>query len=86
MDYFQQNEVHLMVWEENPKKRNVNNKVCLNVKKPHELKSGDRVFTGSPKNPTGAYTVTEVLETRQSSLKDFNYVTTLTEWEKLGFE
>lgn len=83
MDYFQLNEVHLMVWEENPKKR-AKSQIKVNAKGSITLQAGDNIFTGSPKQPTGCYTIDEIVETRPSSLTGFNYVTCNITWTKLA--
>lgn len=41
MNYENQQQVHLMVWEENPNKRNQNNEIKFNALKSIDIEIGD---------------------------------------------
>lgn len=75
MDYFNQKQAHLMIWEENPKKRNTNNIIKFNLSKEFDLNIGDSILIGSEKMPSGKYEIKEILEVRKSSLTGYNYCT-----------
>ena len=81
MNYIESNsgEFRLMVWEESPTKRNVNNVIKVNVKKTVSLEIGDTLNIKKPENYS-TYTVVEIIEKRQSSLSDYNYYTLKTTW------
>lgn len=70
MNYTNEKELHVLICDRGSKQVN------FNVKKPNVLAVGDTV-----RIKRGAFDkkieVAEILETRQSTLKDFNYVTTL---------
>lgn len=70
MNYINEKEVHVMICDRGSKKVN------FNVKKPTVLEVGDTV-----RIKRGAFDktieVAEILESRQSTLKDFDYATTL---------
>jgi len=70
MNYTNEKELHVMICDRGSKKVN------FNVKKPNVLEVGDtiRIKRG---NFDKTIEVAEIIETRQSTLNDFNYVTTL---------
>ncbi len=69
MDYTNEKELHVMICDRGSKKVN------FNVKKPNVLEVGDSVRI---KRGTFDKTIVidKIIESRQSSMKDFNYVTT----------
>lgn len=69
MNYTNEKELHVMICDRGSKKVN------FNVKKPNVLAVGDtvRIKRGSFDK---TIEIAKIIEDRQSSLKDFNYVTT----------
>lgn len=75
MNYHNTEDVHLMVWEENPKKRNVNNVIKFNLPISCELKVNDRITTGYRNAPKSEYAIDEIINIKPSSLSGYNYCT-----------
>ena len=80
MEYKNNREVSLMIWEENPNKRNKNNTINVNVKKPNVLEVGDEIVVGISSGSNSVYQITEIVSSRQSALSDYNYVQAKTNW------
>lgn len=79
MNYENQKDCYLMVWEKNPNKRNVNNEIKFNIPTSTNVEVGDQIICemGGKKS---CYEIQEILENRPSSLPKFNYVTAKTKW------
>lgn len=79
-----QNGFSFMSWEQNPKKRNINNIVKFNVNKDTLVNVGDVIYgeTNLPFRPE--YTITEVIEERPSKMNGKKYVTVRTEWQNIN--
>jgi hypothetical protein len=74
--------VLLAIWEKEPKKRN-GKEVKFFILKNEPVNVGD-FFYGNTKNSTdlpSCYTITEIKEVRESSLKSHNYVTCVCDWD-----
>ena len=71
---------HLMVWETNQAKINLNNEIKFSVSTKTKVSVGDEILCpiGSGKNST--YKIVEILETRASTMSNVNYITAKTEW------
>lgn len=80
MNYKNQKDCHLMVWEENPKKRNINNEIKFNIPKENTIEIGDVISVRLGEGKHSNYEITEILEVRQSSISNMNYVTALSKW------
>ena len=78
MEYQHLKDCFLMIWEENPNKKNINNQIKFNLIKSITPKVGDVIKTYS-----GIYELTEIIECRQSSSTSYNYVTAKTKWYKI---
>ena len=78
MDYINQKEVHLMVWEENPKKRNINNEIKFNISDKLKIEIGDKIKCNLGSGRYSVYEITEIIDVRKSSLKGMNYYTAKT--------
>ena len=71
---YQNNEnVHLMIYETNIK--NCEQIIKVNVKRRFELSPGDKIIARKFNDVQFVFEIIEVLETRQSSLNDFKYLT-----------
>lgn len=80
MNYENQKDCHLMVWEENPNKRNVNNEIKFNIPKTTNVEVGDQIRCKIGNGKHSCYEIQEILENRPSSLTKFNYVTAKVKW------
>jgi len=80
MDYKNQVEANLMIWETVPALRNVNNEIKFNLKNEFTATEGDRIICGE-----SVYTINEILENRKSSLTGYNYVTAIISWHTESF-
>lgn len=71
-----------MSWEQNPNKRNVNNRVTFLVNQNQEVNVGD-ILVGDNLNGVGVstYTITEVVDRRVSKQTGHHHLTVLTHWE-----
>ena len=78
MTYDNQKEVHLMIWEENPNKRNVNNEIKFNILKTNTVDVGDKIRCRIDNGKFSCYELTEIIDSRQSSISNMNYVTAKT--------
>lgn len=76
MNYENKKDRHLMAWEENPKKRNVNNEIKFNIPENTNIQIRDNPSGG--RNP--CYEIQEIFEIIPSSFCGFNYVTAKTKW------
>lgn len=77
MNYENQKEVRLMVWEENPNKRNTNNEIKFNIPKTSTIEVGDKIRVKIGNGKYSCYEITEIKEVRPSSISIMNYVTAL---------
>jgi hypothetical protein len=80
MNYENQKDCHLMVWETEPNKRNVNNEVKFNIPNTTNVEIGDQIRCKQGGGKNSCYEIVEILETRPSSLPKFNYVTAKINW------
>lgn len=80
MEYLNQKEAHLMMWETNPQKRNLNNEIKFNLPTNNDAKVGDIIKVSIGNGKYSCYELTEILEVRPSSLSKMNYVTSKTKW------
>ncbi|MEM7487248.1 MAG: hypothetical protein AAF348_18725 [Bacteroidota bacterium] len=80
MRVFENNQnVHMMIWETNPRKRNVNNVVKFVSDNDHQV--GDKILgqlTGDISFST--YEITEIINERPSSSKGKKYYEVVTKW------
>lgn len=71
----------MMVWECDPKLRNLNNEVKLYFNSKKKLEVGDRIAgTGIDEGKVGYYEVEEIVDSRPGAVQGFNYVTTKTKF------
>lgn len=77
MNYENQKEVHLMVWEENPNKRNTNNEIKFNIPKTTIIEVGDKIRVKIGNGKYSCYEILELKEVRPSSISTMNYVAAL---------
>lgn len=80
MNFVNQKNCNLMVWECEPSKRNLNNKIKFNVKKTETVTVGDKITCILGNGSFSVYEITEILDVKDSSISDMNYVTALTKW------
>ena len=80
MNYENLKDCHLMVWEENPNKRNVNNEIKFNIKNNLNVEIGDSVRCRLGDGKSSYYEIIEITESRPSSMLNFNYVTAKIKW------
>lgn len=73
-------ECGLMVNENNPNKRNVNNLIKFNLKDEFSLNVGDVIKHGLGSGNCSCYEITEIISIRPSSLSGFNYCECKTKW------
>lgn len=66
--------VHLMIWEINPRKRKENKKISFNEVGSTSLEVGDIIYTHVTDNVIGSWTIDEVKRKRPSSIKNMTYV------------
>lgn len=76
--YENTHQVNLMLWETDPQKRKLNKKVNLVSAK--ELKAGDRVIGNYGSEFCSVWTIEEVIEQRDSSIKGNTYFVTTCTW------
>lgn len=71
-----------MSWEQNPNKRNVNNRITFLVDENQEVNVED-ILVGDNLNGVGrsTYTITEIVERRKSKQTGHDHLTVLTHWE-----
>ncbi len=81
MKYENEKQVHLMIWETLPEKRNINNEIKFNLKKEFKAEVGDEICCYIDQQKESVYTLTEIVDDRQSSLEDYNYVTAKSSWK-----
>ena len=70
-----------MSWEQNPKKRNINNVVKFNVNNHVEINIGDTLLGEKLLPYQSTYTITEIVSERPSNMKGKKYVEVRTSWE-----
>jgi hypothetical protein len=76
--YTNPNEVAIMWQQTDRKKRTTGaHETKFNVKKGTELQEGDLVYLSQENDVKKYWQVAEILESRQSSLSGYNYVTTI---------
>lgn len=80
MNYENQKDCYLMVWEENPSKRNVNNEIKFNIPNTTNIEIGDQIECKMGSGKNSCYEIQEILESRPSSLPKFNYVAAKIKW------
>ena len=72
---------HLMVWELNPKKRNKNNIIKVNIDCSINIGIGDVIFATPGNETCSTYEVSEVLSSKPSSMKKYNYCVLKIKWK-----
>jgi hypothetical protein len=72
--------VHLMTWETDPRKRNVNNRVSLILHETEKLNELDVVFVKNSNEMQSCYEVVEILETRPAAMKKHIHYVVKTKW------
>lgn len=72
--------VHLMIWETNQSKRNLNNEIKFNLPNIEPIEVGDEIHCYLEAQKTSVYKITNIKEVRESSLNGFNYITANSEW------
>ena len=80
MNYENQKDCHLMVYESNPEKRNVNNEIKFNLPQNFNAVIGDSIKCNLGNGRFSVYEVLEVLEIKPSSISKMNYVTAKSKW------
>lgn len=71
---------HLVIWETNPKKRNINNIIKFYVPFGREVNVGD-VITGSTINEMESqYTILQIIERRPASMIGREYISAATKF------
>lgn len=81
MKYLQNTkDAHLMVWETNPNKRNINNIINVNVKDDINLQINDCIYIYRQASSYSSYYVKEIKNERKSSISGHVYYTILIEW------
>ena len=83
MNLANQKDVHLMTWEIDPNKRNQNNIITFNLLKKSKIEVGDNITVNLGNGKFSVYQILEIKEKRQSSLKDYDYITATTQWSIL---
>lgn len=63
------NDIIMMVWETNPSKRNINNKIKCYISPSKEIKEGDLIWGNESE-----YKVINVLGRRKSAHSQYDYV------------
>lgn len=80
MNYENQKDCHLMVWEIELNKRNVNNEIKFNIPNTTNVAVGDQIRCKQGGGKNSCYEIVEILEIRPSSLAQMNYITAKTKW------
>jgi predicted HAD superfamily phosphohydrolase YqeG len=80
MELVNQKNCNLMVWECDPVKRNLNNEIKFNIKKTETITVGDKIKCILGTGNFSVYEIIEVLDIKDSSIFEMNYVTALTKW------
>lgn len=79
MKIYQNNQaVWLLIWELNPKKRNINNEVSFYSE--HEISVDDIIISNPGDTSVSSYKITEIIGVRSSKLKDKTHYICKTEW------
>lgn len=79
--------LHLMIWETNPRMRNKNNVIKLNIDERYSLEVGDCIVGsyGDNDNPNfSGFKIDKIIESRKSSLSGMNYITAKTNWKRFS--
>lgn len=76
MNYENQKDCHLMIWETIQSKRNINNQIKFNLLDKFTVSIGDVVKC----NPRSCYKILEIEDVKPSSMSNMNYITARTEW------
>lgn len=71
-----------MIWETNPRKRNENNIVNINVPKNINLEKGDLILASYGNDSVSTYNIDEIINSRESSIKNMNYVSVKTSYKR----
>lgn len=80
MNYVNQKDAHLMVWETVQAKRNLNNEIKFNISEKEKVTIGDQILCPMGMGKNSCYEITEILEIRPSTISKMNYVTAKTKW------
>jgi len=82
MNYENQKDCHLMVWEtvQSKRKRNKNNQNKFNLLDKFTASVDDVIKCEIGNGKFSCYKLTEIEETRPSSMSNMNYVTARVEW------
>jgi len=82
MDYKNQKDIHLMTWETVESKRNTSNTITFNASNKDVIAVGDRIVCPQGGGVNSIYELTEIIESRESTLPEMNYITAKTNWYK----
>ena len=77
---------NLMIWETNPRKRNVNSIVNIVVPEDREVSKGDVIVGSYSAEKISLYTIDDVIERRASSLFGKDYLVIDTKWSNKKVE
>ena len=80
MNYVNQKDVHLMIWEPTQTKRNLNNEIKFNIPISENVSVGDQILCPKGEGKSSCYEITEILEIKPSTISKMNYVTAKTKW------
>jgi len=80
-------QINMMIWETDTKKRNKNNHIKFYINEDVDLVIGDQLLMFDPKfhtnMPISTYTVTDITDRRKGALTGKDYVTASTEWSNI---
>ncbi len=77
--------VHLMTFEPNPRKRNINNVITFNADNDISVNTGDVIFITPTSGFVSAFEVLKVIEKRDAALMGFKNYTARIKWDKRPF-
>lgn len=80
MNYENQKDCHLMVWETIQSKRNINNQVKFNLLDKFTASIGDVIKSKIGNGKFSCYKITEIEDVKPSSMSSMNYIVARTEW------
>ncbi|CAA0254495.1 hypothetical protein [Tenacibaculum maritimum] len=72
--------VHLMTWETNPRKRNINNEVTIIASDEIDVNTGDVIFITPINEKASSYEVLKVTQKRNAALSNHKHYTITTKW------
>ena len=80
MNYENQKDCHLMTWETEPKKRNINNEIKFNISKLSVVEVGDVIKVKLPEDRFSCYEIIDIVDVKDSSIIKMNYITAKIKW------